>query len=57
VPAPVDNDDGEIDEIMIARETEVFGENLPQCCFVHHKYHMLCLPGREPEPPRWEASD
>jgi hypothetical protein len=38
-----------------AGETEVFGENLPQCRFVHHKPHML--PGREPGPPRWEASD
>jgi hypothetical protein len=35
-------------------ETEVPGENLPQCRFVRHKPHML--PGREPEPPRWEAS-
>jgi hypothetical protein len=39
----------------LARETEVFGANLPQCRFVHHKPHML--PGREPEPLRWEASD
>jgi hypothetical protein len=36
-------------------ETEALGENLPQCRFVHHKSHML--PGREPGPPRWEASD
>jgi hypothetical protein len=35
-------------------ETEVLGENLPQCRFVHHKPHMLS--GCEPEPPRWEAS-
>jgi hypothetical protein len=36
-------------------ETEVLWENLPQCRYVHHKSHML--PGREPGPPRWEASD
>jgi hypothetical protein len=38
----------------LAGETEVLGVNLPQCSFVHHKPHML--PGREPGPPRWEAS-
>jgi hypothetical protein len=36
-------------------ETEVLGENLPQCRFVHQKPHML--PGRKPESPRMEASD
>jgi hypothetical protein len=39
----------------LAGETEVFGESLPQCRFVLHKLHML--PGREPGPQRWEASD
>jgi hypothetical protein len=39
----------------LAGETEVLGENLPQCRFVDHKPHML--PGREHGPPRWEASD
>jgi hypothetical protein len=36
-------------------ETDVLGENLPQCRFVHHKSYMLSRP--EPGPPRWEASD
>jgi hypothetical protein len=41
---------------LLAGETEVLGENLPQCRSVHHKPHMS--PGREPgPPPRWEASD
>jgi hypothetical protein len=34
---------------MIGRGTEVLGENLPQCRFVHHKQHMPCpdaKPGR-----------
>jgi hypothetical protein len=51
VPAPGDYDDGEIGGI----ETEVVGENLFQCRFVHHKPHML--PGRVPGPPQWEAND
>jgi hypothetical protein len=54
VSAPGDYDDGEIGGMM-AGETEVLRKNLPQCRFVYHKPHML--PGHEPGPPQWEASD
>jgi hypothetical protein len=40
---------------LLAVETVVLGENLPQCRFVNHKPYVL--PGREPGMPRWEASD
>jgi hypothetical protein len=39
----------------LAGETEVLGENLPQCRFVYNKPHIL--PGRELGPPLWKASD
>jgi hypothetical protein len=39
---------------LLAGETELLGENLLQCRFVHHKPFMLPL--RELGPPRWEAS-
>jgi hypothetical protein len=48
-PAPGVYDDGEIGGMMNGKGTEVLGENLPQCRFVHRKRHMLspdANPGR-----------
>jgi hypothetical protein len=36
----------------LAEEIEVYGENLAQCHFVHHKPHMF-WPAIESRPPRW----
>jgi hypothetical protein len=54
VPAPGDYDDEEIGG-MIGSGNRSTRKNLPQCRFVYHKPYML--PGHEPGPPRWEASD
>jgi hypothetical protein len=38
---------GQLLEQELAGETELFGNNLLQCHFVHHKSHML-WPGSNP---------
>jgi hypothetical protein len=56
-PEMIDNGDcGTIVGMKIGMETEVLGENLPQCHSVQHRSRMT-RPGLEPGPPRWEAGD
>jgi hypothetical protein len=43
-------------EWELAGETEVLGENMPQCHLAHHKTHITWS-GLEPELQRWEADD
>jgi hypothetical protein len=45
-----------VERTVLAGETEVLGENLSRRHIVHDK-SQLTRPGREPGPPRWEASD
>jgi hypothetical protein len=35
-----DDDCGSIGGMLIGRGTEVLRENVPQCHFIYHKFHM-----------------
>jgi hypothetical protein len=36
----IDDECEAVSGMIIVRETEILGENMPQCHFVHHKSHM-----------------
>jgi hypothetical protein len=55
VPAPGDYDDGEIGGMVIGRGNRIIRRKRNPMPLSPHKPHLL--PGREPGPPRWGASD
>jgi hypothetical protein len=52
----IDDECGAVGGMRIGRETEVLGEILPQCHFVHHESDMT-WPEIEPGSSRWEAGN
>jgi hypothetical protein len=56
VPAPADYDDGEIGGKMIGKGSRSTRRK-PAPCAALSTTNPTYLPGREPGPPRWEASD
>jgi hypothetical protein len=55
VPAPGDYDDGEIGGLIGSGNRSTREKTCPSDALSTTNPHML--PGREPGPPRWEASD
>jgi hypothetical protein len=55
VPAPDDYNDGKLVEWRVAGETKYSEKTCPSSAL--STTNPTCLPGREPLPPRWEASD
>jgi hypothetical protein len=55
VPAPGDYDDGEIGGMTGSGNRSTRKKTCPSVALFTTKSHMLS--GREPGPPRWEASD
>jgi hypothetical protein len=47
--------DDECGTVGISRGTEILGENLPHCYFIHHISHVT-WPGLEPLLPLWETA-